>query len=116
MFDAFLVKPNSKIKLRDSRENKIPAMRYGSRLSRSYAEGYTHPTAGILFVCKSLKAFDPRYLNDFEYTSIKISAKDLKERFLKFFLNVSNQEQKKRFMERLDRPEKNWKFSAGDCD
>ena len=33
---------------------------------------------------------------------------------LKFFLNVSREEQKKRFMERLDRPEKNWKFSASD--
>jgi PPK2 family polyphosphate:nucleotide phosphotransferase len=33
---------------------------------------------------------------------------------LKFFLNVSRQEQKKRFMERLDTPEKNWKFSAAD--
>ena len=33
---------------------------------------------------------------------------------LKFFLNVSRKEQKKRFMERLDNPEKNWKFNAGD--
>jgi PPK2 family polyphosphate:nucleotide phosphotransferase len=33
---------------------------------------------------------------------------------LKFFLNVSRQEQKKRFMERLDHPEKNWKFSPAD--
>jgi PPK2 family polyphosphate:nucleotide phosphotransferase len=33
---------------------------------------------------------------------------------LKFFLHVSPQEQKKRFMERLDNPEKNWKFSAAD--
>lgn len=33
---------------------------------------------------------------------------------LKFFLNVSKETQKKRFMERLDRPEKNWKFSASD--
>ncbi len=32
----------------------------------------------------------------------------------KFFLNVSPQEQRKRFLERLDRPEKNWKFSAAD--
>lgn len=32
----------------------------------------------------------------------------------KFFLNVSKQEQKKRFLERLDEPEKNWKFSAAD--
>jgi len=33
---------------------------------------------------------------------------------LKFFLNVSRKEQKRRFMERLDEPEKNWKFSAAD--
>ena len=36
-------------------------------------------------------------------------------RILKFFLHVSKKEQKKRFMERLDRPEKNWKFSATDA-
>jgi PPK2 family polyphosphate:nucleotide phosphotransferase len=33
---------------------------------------------------------------------------------LKFFLNVSKDEQKKRFLERLDLSEKNWKFSAAD--
>lgn len=33
---------------------------------------------------------------------------------LKFFLNVSKEEQKKRFLSRLDDPGKNWKFSAGD--
>jgi PPK2 family polyphosphate:nucleotide phosphotransferase len=32
----------------------------------------------------------------------------------KFFLNVSRDEQKRRFLERLDRPEKNWKFSTAD--
>ena len=32
----------------------------------------------------------------------------------KFFLNVSKKEQKKRFLSRLDEPEKNWKFSAAD--
>jgi len=35
-------------------------------------------------------------------------------KILKFFLHVSRKEQKKRFMERLDEPEKNWKFSASD--
>ena len=30
---------------------------------------------------------------------------------LKFFLNVSKEEQKERFLERINRPEKNWKFS-----
>jgi PPK2 family polyphosphate:nucleotide phosphotransferase len=33
---------------------------------------------------------------------------------LKFYLNLSRNEQKKRFMERLDKPDKNWKFSAAD--
>ena len=33
---------------------------------------------------------------------------------LKFFLNVSKQEQRERFLDRLDDPAKNWKFSMGD--
>jgi PPK2 family polyphosphate:nucleotide phosphotransferase len=33
----------------------------------------------------------------------------------KFFLNVSKEEQKKRFLDRLDKPDKNWKFSASDA-
>ncbi|MBK8336936.1 MAG: polyphosphate kinase 2 family protein [Sterolibacteriaceae bacterium] len=35
-------------------------------------------------------------------------------KIIKFFLNVSKAEQKKRFLERLDSPSKNWKFAAGD--
>lgn len=34
---------------------------------------------------------------------------------LKFFLNVSKEAQKKRFLDRIELPEKNWKFSAGDA-
>ena len=33
---------------------------------------------------------------------------------LKFFLNVSKDEQRKRFLERLEKPEKHWKFSPAD--
>jgi PPK2 family polyphosphate:nucleotide phosphotransferase len=33
----------------------------------------------------------------------------------KFFLHVSKKEQQKRFLERLDKPDKNWKFSANDA-
>ena len=33
---------------------------------------------------------------------------------LKFWLNVSREEQKRRFLSRLDEPEKNWKFEYGD--
>jgi PPK2 family polyphosphate:nucleotide phosphotransferase len=35
---------------------------------------------------------------------------------LKFFLNLSKAEQKQRFIDRLDEPDKNWKFSAGDVE
>jgi PPK2 family polyphosphate:nucleotide phosphotransferase len=34
---------------------------------------------------------------------------------LKFFLHVSKKEQKKRFLERIENPAKNWKFSANDA-
>jgi PPK2 family polyphosphate:nucleotide phosphotransferase len=35
---------------------------------------------------------------------------------LKFFLNLSRKEQKQRFLARIDRPEKNWKFSPSDVE
>jgi PPK2 family polyphosphate:nucleotide phosphotransferase len=34
---------------------------------------------------------------------------------LKFFLHVSKKEQKRRFLERIENPDKNWKFSASDA-
>jgi polyphosphate kinase 2 (PPK2 family) len=34
---------------------------------------------------------------------------------LKFFLHVSKAEQKQRFLERIEQPEKNWKFSVSDA-
>jgi polyphosphate kinase 2 (PPK2 family) len=36
-------------------------------------------------------------------------------KIIKFFLNVSKDEQRKRFIERVDNPDKNWKFSATDA-
>jgi polyphosphate kinase 2 (PPK2 family) len=33
---------------------------------------------------------------------------------VKFFLNVSREEQRERFLERIENPEKHWKFSPGD--
>jgi PPK2 family polyphosphate:nucleotide phosphotransferase len=35
---------------------------------------------------------------------------------IKFFLNVSKDEQKRRFLERIDNPEKHWKFALGDIE
>ena len=35
---------------------------------------------------------------------------------IKFFLHLSKEEQRKRFLKRIDEPEKNWKFSAADVE
>jgi PPK2 family polyphosphate:nucleotide phosphotransferase len=37
-------------------------------------------------------------------------------RVIKFFLHLSKEEQRKRFLDRIDTPEKNWKFNAGDVE
>ncbi len=37
-------------------------------------------------------------------------------RIIKFFLHLSKEEQRKRFLERIDDPDKNWKFSAADVE
>ncbi|MGG6270867.1 polyphosphate kinase 2 family protein [Leptolyngbya sp. AN03gr2] len=51
-----------------------------------------------------------KQINDFEeYLS------DNGTMILKFFLNVSKEQQKKRFLDRIDQPDKNWKFSASDA-
>jgi PPK2 family polyphosphate:nucleotide phosphotransferase len=37
-------------------------------------------------------------------------------RIIKFFLHLSEEEQRKRFLDRIDEPEKNWKFSVADIE
>ncbi len=51
------------------------------------------------------------------YTSIVDLEKHLHRngtRVVKFFLHLSQEEQRKRFLDRIDEPDKNWKFSEGD--
>ncbi len=51
------------------------------------------------------------------YNSINQFEKHLTENgtiILKFFLHISKEEQKERFLERVDNPKKNWKFAYGD--
>ena len=48
-------------------------------------------------------------INDFERYLVRNGV-----HVLKFFLNVSKQEQKRRFLARINTPEKNWKFSSAD--
>jgi PPK2 family polyphosphate:nucleotide phosphotransferase len=57
------------------------------------------------------KVWEKRYdhINHFEQLLA-----DNGTRILKFFLHISKDEQKKRLQSRLDNPDKNWKFSAGD--
>jgi PPK2 family polyphosphate:nucleotide phosphotransferase len=53
------------------------------------------------------------------YKQIRRFEKNLAENgtiIIKFFLNVSKEEQKKRFIARIDDPAKHWKFSAADLD
>ncbi|MBZ0292588.1 MAG: polyphosphate kinase 2 family protein [Anaerolineae bacterium] len=49
------------------------------------------------------------HINNFERLLV-----DSGTRILKFFLHISKDEQKERFQDRLDRPDKRWKFSMGD--
>ena len=45
----------------------------------------------------------------------RISVEEL-SRSIKFFLHLSKEEQRKRFLARIDEPDKNWKFSIGDIE
>ena len=67
-------------------------------------------------VWKNVKDFDDKFWNN-RYESIRNFEKHLSEngtKVIKFFLHVSKDEQKKRLLDRINEPEKNWKFSSGD--
>ena len=77
----------------------------------------------VVKVHEFFKDYDlPKRLKKVEYINQKYS--DIKGfekylhansiRVIKFFLNLSKDEQKKRFLDRINRPEKNWKFSEND--
>ncbi|KIC63379.1 polyphosphate kinase 2 family protein [Chryseobacterium taiwanense] len=65
---------------------------------------------------KSVKDFDKKFWEN-RYESIRNFEKHLSQNgttIVKIFLNVSKDEQKKRFLDRINEQEKNWKFSMGD--
>jgi len=67
-------------------------------------------------VWKDVKDFDDKFWNN-RYESIRNFEKHLSQngtKVIKFFLHVSKDEQKKRLLDRINEPEKNWKFSSGD--
>ncbi|HOB62159.1 MAG TPA: polyphosphate kinase 2 family protein [Candidatus Competibacteraceae bacterium] len=86
--------------------------------NRSYYEEVlvvrVHPE---LLEHEKLPSSDRQHLWKRRYDQINAFEKYLFENgiiVLKFFLNVSKDEQKKRFLDRIDHPEKNWKFSTAD--
>ncbi|MBT8461815.1 MAG: polyphosphate kinase 2 family protein [Gemmatimonadetes bacterium] len=89
--------------------------------NRSYYEEVlvvrVHP--GILMGQRLPYPVDPESIWTERFESIRDHEKHLARNgtvILKFWLNVSRNEQKRRFLDRIDEPEKNWKFNAGDVD
>lgn len=67
-------------------------------------------------VWDSVDDFDAEFWAN-RYESIRNFEKHLAANgttIVKIFLNVSQEEQKKRFLDRINEPDKNWKFAAGD--
>lgn len=67
-------------------------------------------------VWDSVEEFDDEFWEN-RYESIRNFEKHLANNgttIIKIFLNISKKEQKKRFLNRIDEQEKNWKFSMGD--
>lgn len=65
---------------------------------------------------ETVKKIDDKFWES-RYKQIRRFEKNLSDNgtvILKFFLHVSKREQKKRFLERIEDPSKNWKFSLGD--
>lgn len=89
--------------------------------NRSYYEEVlvvrVHP--GILDGERLPYPIDPEAIWNERFESVRDHEKHLARNgtvILKFWLNVSRDEQKRRFLDRIDEAEKNWKFNAGDVD
>ncbi len=99
--------------------NKMPGRGRIGIFNRSYYEEVlvvrVHPeileAERVPDVCKSKDIWKERFedISAFERYAARNGTA-----IRKFFLNVGKQEQKNRFLSRLEEPEKNWKFSAAD--
>jgi PPK2 family polyphosphate:nucleotide phosphotransferase len=68
---------------------------------------------------EGLAAADAKTIWDQRYRSIVDLERHLHRngtRIIKFFLHLSKDEQRKRFIDRIDKPDKNWKFSLADIE
>lgn len=99
----------------------IPARGKIAIFNRSYYEDVlvvqvkefnkTYHQADRVINTKSKTFFEKRYTHIRNYEDYLY---DSSYRIVKIFLNVSKEKQKERFLERIDTPSKNWKFSAND--
>ena len=102
----------------------LPARGMISLFNRSYYEEVlvvrVHPEFLLPQKLPKLKSLKPKALDKLweqRYKEINAFEQSLANQgttVLKFFLHVSPDEQKERFLERLNDPEKYWKFNAGD--
>jgi polyphosphate kinase 2 (PPK2 family) len=76
---------------------------------RVHAEYLDQERLPVVHKGKGIWARRYREINDWEHYLV-----DNGIRVVKLFLNLSRDEQRARFLKRIDRPEKNWKFSASD--
>ena len=70
-------------------------------------------------VAQNLPDVDPQRIWDQRFESIRTFERHLARNgtaIVKFWLKVSRKEQKKRFLERIEKEDKNWKFRLGDLD
>lgn len=103
--------------------NALPARGEIGIFNRSHYENVlvtkVHPEFILnenLPAINSIKDIDGKFWKS-RYEQINRFEKNLTENgtiIIKIFLNLSKEEQKKRFIERIDDPEKNWKFSIAD--
>lgn len=90
--------------------NFVPQKGYIGIFNRSHYEDVLVPRVEELVPPKVWKK-RYRQINEFERMLVENGVT-----ILKFFLHISRDEQKQRFLERLDDPTKNWKFRPGDLD
>ena len=88
--------------------------------NRSYYEevliARVHPD---ILKAENLPEEDGKKLWDHRFRSIRDLERHLSgngTRIIKFFLHISKDEQRKRFLARIDDPDKNWKFNAADVE
>ncbi len=100
-------------------QEHLPRRGHVSIFNRSYYEEVlvvkVHPEIVTKYQRLPEESFDKVW--EGRYASIRDHEAHLARngtRVLKFFLNLSKDEQRDRFVSRIDEPEKNWKFNSGD--